>query len=59
MLLLLLTIKYLIILNISLLQKLPLIVENFTVRLKQANLGNKGGIAVFVKKTDFDDALKI
>ena len=33
--------------------------ENFTVRLAQANLANKSNIANFVKKTDFDDKLKI
>ena len=32
--------------------------ENFTARLKQANLATKGDIADFVKKTDFDDKLK-
>ena len=32
--------------------------ENFTARLKQANLTTKSDIASFVKKTDFDDQLK-
>ena len=32
--------------------------ENFTARLKQANLANKIDIANFVKKTDFDNELK-
>ena len=32
--------------------------ENFTARLKQANLATKGDISDFVKKTDFDDKLK-
>ena len=32
--------------------------ENFTARLKQANLASKGDIANFVKKTDFDNKLK-
>ena len=32
--------------------------EHFTARLKQTNLATKGGIADFVKKTDFDDKLK-
>ena len=32
--------------------------ENFTTRLKQANLAPKGDIADFVKETDFDDKLK-
>ena len=32
--------------------------ENFTVRLKQANLATKDDIDGFVKKTDFDDKLK-
>ena len=32
--------------------------ENFTARLKQANLATKAEIADFVKKTDFDDELK-
>ena len=32
--------------------------ENFTARLKQSNLVNKGDIADFVKKRDFDDKLK-
>ena len=29
--------------------------ENFTARLKQANLANKGGMADFVKNKNFDD----
>ena len=29
--------------------------ENFTARLKQANLGSKNDIANFVKKTDFEN----
>ena len=33
--------------------------EKFTARLKQANLVCKSHIACFVKKTDFDDKLKI
>ena len=33
--------------------------EKFTARLKQANLVCKSHIARFVKKTDFDDKLKI
>ena len=32
--------------------------ENFTARLKQSNLANKGDIAYFFKKIDFDDKLK-
>ena len=32
--------------------------ENFSARLKQANLATKGNIADFVKKTNFDDKLK-
>ena len=32
--------------------------ENFTARLKQANLASKNDIANFVKKTDFDNKLK-
>ena len=32
--------------------------ENFTARLKQANLPSKSDIANFVKKTDFDNKLK-
>ena len=32
--------------------------ENFTARLKQANLASKNNIANFVKKTDFDNKLK-
>ena len=32
--------------------------ENFTARLKQANLASKSDIANFVKKTDFDNKLK-
>ena len=32
--------------------------ENFTARLKQANLVTKGDITDFVKKTNFDDKLK-
>ena len=32
--------------------------ENFTTRIKLANLAIKGDIADFVKKTDFDDKLK-
>ena len=32
--------------------------ENFTARLKQANLASKNDIANFVKKTDFDEKLK-
>ena len=36
-----------------------MIPENFTARLKQANLANKGEITDFVKKKkDFDDKLK-
>ena len=35
-----------------------LIAENFTARLKQANLTTKDDIADFVKKTDFHDKLK-
>ena len=33
--------------------------ENFTARLAQVNLASKGGIGNFVKKTDFDDKLKM
>ena len=33
--------------------------QNFVGRLAQANLASKNGIAVLVKKTDFDDKLKI
>ena len=32
--------------------------ENFTARLKQANLASKSDIANFLKKTDFDNKLK-
>ena len=32
--------------------------ENFTARVKQANLVSKSDIANFVKNTDFDDKLK-
>ena len=32
--------------------------ENFTARLKQANLANRNDIANFVKKPDFDNKLK-
>ena len=32
--------------------------ENFTARLKQANLVSKNDIANFVKETDFDNKLK-
>ena len=32
--------------------------ENFTARLKQANLASKNDIANFVKKTHFDEKLK-
>ena len=32
--------------------------ENFTARLKQANLASKSDIANFVKKTIFDENLK-
>ena len=32
--------------------------DTFTARLKQATLATKGDIAVFVKKTNFDDKLK-
>ena len=32
--------------------------ENFTARIKQANLASKNDIANFVKKTDFDNKLK-
>ena len=32
--------------------------ENFTARLKQADLGSKSDIANFVKETDFDNKLK-
>ena len=33
--------------------------DNFTARLAQANLKSKNDIASFIKKTDFDDKLKI
>ena len=33
--------------------------EHFTARLAQANLASKNDIANFVKKTDFDDKLKM
>ena len=33
--------------------------ENFTARLKQANLASKNDIANFIKKTDFDNNLKM
>ena len=56
-LLLQLKIKYLSIINISLLQNL-ITAKNFTARLAQANLTSKNDIANFVKKTDFDDQLK-
>ena len=56
-LLLQLKIKYLSIINTSLLQNLTT-AENFTARLAQANLTSKNDIANFVKKTDFDDQLK-
>ena len=32
--------------------------ENFSARLKQANLGGKNEIACFIKKTKLDDKLK-
>ena len=32
--------------------------ENFTARLKQANLAAEDDITDFIKKTDFDDKLK-
>ena len=32
--------------------------EDFTARLKQANLASKNDIANFIKKTDFDESLK-
>ena len=32
--------------------------ENFTARLKEANLVSKNDIANFVQKTDFDEKLK-
>ena len=32
--------------------------ENFTARLKQANLASKNGLANFVKKTNFDNKLR-
>ena len=35
-----------------------LMAENFTARLKQANLATKGDIADFVKKTNFNDKIK-
>ena len=37
---------------------IKLTAENFTARLKQANLARKNDIADFVKKMDFDDKLK-
>ena len=36
-----------------------LMVDNFDARLKQAKLAAKADIADFVKKTDFNDKLKI
>ena len=36
-----------------------LTLENFTARLKQANLASKSDVANFVKNTDFDDKLNI
>ena len=33
--------------------------EHFAPRLAQVNLASKGGIGNFVKKTDFDDKLKM
>ena len=38
--------------------QIKLTAENFTARLKQANLASKSDIANFVKKIDFDDKLK-
>ena len=40
-------------------QEFKLASENFTARLAQANLESKSDIANFVKKTYFDDKLKI
>ena len=34
-----------------------LMVDNFAVRLAQANVATKGDIADFVKETDFDNKL--
>ena len=41
-----------------LLQDYELASENFTARLRQANLASKNDIANFVKKTSFDEKLK-
>ena len=43
---------------ISTLESKRLIAENFTARLKQANLATKDDIADFVKTKSFDDKLK-
>ena len=43
---------------ISTLESKKLIAENFTARLKQANLATKDDIADFVKTKSFDDKLK-
>ena len=53
-------IKYLTIVNVSLLQNLfnKLTTESFAERLAQANVANKNDIANFVKKTDFGEKLK-
>ena len=56
LLLLLLKIKYLITVNISLLENLP--AGHFQARLAQANLASQNDIVNFAKKTDFDDKLK-
>ena len=40
-------------------QEFKLMSENFVVILKQADLASKNYIANFVKKTDFDNQLKI
>ena len=45
-----------IMINILLLKNLS---ESSYARLKQANLASKNNIVDFVKKTDFDDKLKI
>ena len=44
--------------SITTLEFNKLTTENFTARIKQANLATKRNIAGFVKKTDFDDKLK-
>ena len=53
-------IKYLTIVNVSLLQNLfnKLTTDSFAERLAQANVANKNDIGNFVKKKDFREKLK-